>query len=327
MIDLPKVNWTDMFLVSGSPEKSFLQDAVSSSLTRLNAPELRAGVESLISTMTNAHKKAGGVQDFRLDKADVPELGMGFRVSVRETMNGRVFVCRRFPYPPSTLSRLGFRPSVIKSLLDEDSSQHGLVLFTGRTGSGKSTAAAAYLKDWLKRFGGVAWTVENPVEIALEGEHGENGQCFQVEVSDDDDFGPEIHATLRDLPRVILVGEVRNGVHTSFSPGARAALHAASTGHLVVGTMHANDIESSIASLISMIERDDAAEHVAMNLRAVLNLSLTTDDASGKRMLHVDPLILNGENADKIRANIRDRKLKMLSSEIEAQRRMYSDAF
>jgi twitching motility protein PilT len=319
MSDLNQIPWTDFFLVGYDPNRSFFQDAATAQTSRI-PPDLLDQVSKDAVALSVNH---GDAPDFRANIFG----GIQVRVERRRTIKGEVFVCRRFPFPPRSMSEIGIEPGLIREMLNPAREQNRMMLFVGRTGSGKTTMASAFVKDWLRKFGGVGWTIENPIEIALQDEdYGENGACFQVEVASDDDFGVAIRDTMRSLPRLIFVGELRSGESVDLSPGARAAIHAATTGHIVVATMHANDIVSAMHSLVSLVG-ESAREQVADALAGVFKTTLTAGEIPNRRVLRLDPLFIQGETAESIRSHIRKGDYHMLTSEIERQKRMFSPIF
>lgn len=248
--------------------------------------------------------------DFRVDFD-----GIRLRVERMDTAGGSgrqesVYVCRRFRDKPSKLPELGFPDPIVKRLLAPDT-RNGLIIFMGKTGSGKTTAASAFVVDWLSSHGGVCWTVENPVEIQLQGRWGK-GVCYQTEALDDHGFGDVIIKMMRASLNLMLIGEIRE------EGAARAAQFAAMSGHLVVTTFHANDIVSGLARF-SGLARDTG--YLAEAVRAVLHLQLK-ERPGGGQVLVVEPLWVSGQGEDGIRSTIRSGNFQLLKSEIDRQRRM-----
>jgi len=244
--------------------------------------------------------------DFKVDFE-----GMRLRVQRMDTPNGSIYVCRRYLMPPDSLSALGFPTQVSRHLLGKDM-KNGLILFTGSPGSGKTTTAMALLIELLKLYGGVCWTVENPVEINISGRHGK-GICYQTEALDDSGFGKAIVSMKRASPNFILVGEIRD------EDAARQALIAALSGRLVISTFHANNVTEGLEGYASLISNRNG---LASAIRAVIHLELKprpSSPNSDEKMLEVQPLLLNGA-AESLRAAIRDGNFHMLKSEIERQR-------
>ena len=138
------------------------------------------------------------------------------------------------------LTKLGFEQEQLKVFQSALKMPQGLLLITGPTGSGKTTTIYSGLAELNKPEKNIQ-TAEDPVEFNLDG-------INQVQVNADIGFGfPEaLRAFLRQDPEVIMVGEIRD-LET-----ALIAFKAASTGHLVVSTLHTNDSTSTVTRLIDM---------------------------------------------------------------------------
>jgi type II secretory ATPase GspE/PulE/Tfp pilus assembly ATPase PilB-like protein len=115
---------------------------------------------------------------------------------------------------------------------------NGLIITTGPTGSGKTTALYAFLRE-THQEGVKIITIENPVEYKIEG-------IVQTQTSDDYTFSSGLRAILRQDPDVIMVGEIRD------REVAETAMHAAQTGHLVFSTLHANSAVAAFPRLIDL---------------------------------------------------------------------------
>ncbi len=153
----------------------------------------------------------------------------------------------------ATLDTLGMPAAMTSRLRAVLASPHGLVLVTGPTGSGKSTTLYAALRQIDARTLNVL-TVEDPVEQSL-------ADISQVQVSERLGFAGTLRAFLRHDPDVILVGEIRD------RDTAQTALQAATTGHMVLSTLHTNHAPGAITRLIDL-----GAERylIAATLRAVI---------------------------------------------------------
>lgn len=316
---LSEAVWCDLFLAQ-DPEACLLREAPDSLALRTVAPELREDLLRLRDMVVSAVSGAGGT-DFRVDWE-----GLRLRVERMDAVGGAVYVCRRLSAVVARLEDLGFPGALAARLLDPKI-RDGLVLFMGRTGAGKTTVAASYVARVLAQRGGTCWTVENPVEMPLQGPHGD-GWCYQTEVHDDSGFGPAIKRILRASPNLILIGEIRDG------GGAIDVMHAALSGHLVVATLHANDIVTGLSRIARM---SGDGGYLADALRAAVHLRLVVQDReSGRaaptpppgmvtthppRVLNVEPLLLTGPETDGVRSAIRNGEYHMLKSEIERQRR------
>ena len=115
---------------------------------------------------------------------------------------------------------------------------NGLIITTGPTGSGKTTALYAFLKE-AHNDGVKIITIENPVEYKLEG-------IVQTQTGEDYTFASGLRAILRQDPDIIMVGEIRD------REVAETAIHAAQTGHLVFTTLHTNSAVAGFPRLIDL---------------------------------------------------------------------------
>lgn len=128
---------------------------------------------------------------------------------------------------------------IMKRVIDEELKKpNGLIITTGPTGSGKTTALYTFLKETHKE-GVKIITIENPVEYKIEG-------IVQTQTSDSYTFANGLRAILRQDPDIILVGEIRD------REVAETAIHAAQTGHLVFSTLHTNSAVGGFPRLIDL---------------------------------------------------------------------------
>jgi twitching motility protein PilT len=153
----------------------------------------------------------------------------------------------------------------------------GLVLVTGMTGSGKSTSVAS-LVDWINANKGVhILSIEDPVEYV---HHSKSAVISQREVGRDvATFNEGIRAALRHDPDVIFIGEMRD------PDTIRAAISAASTGHLVISTLHANtssEVINRIVSFFDPVERDLVKLQLRDCVRCVINQRLLPRIGGGR---------------------------------------------
>jgi type II secretory ATPase GspE/PulE/Tfp pilus assembly ATPase PilB-like protein len=161
-----------------------------------------------------------------------------YRVATQPTIWGENMVLRILEQStPPRLDALGFEEPQLVRLRRLLQSPQGLLLVTGPTGSGKTTTLYAVLQD-LRSPEIKILTAENPVEYANDGI-----QQSQVNDAIGDTFAAFVRAFMRQDPDVILVGEIRD------EPTAEAALRAALTGHLVLSTVHANDVFGAVRRL------------------------------------------------------------------------------
>jgi len=126
---------------------------------------------------------------------------------------------------------------------------NGIILVTGATGSGKTTSLAAFLNEINEKRSAHVVTLEDPVEYI----HSQKTATFnQREMGTDfDEFASGLRAALRQAPKIILVGEMRD------RETVEIALSAAETGHLVLSTLHTVDAGQTINRIIGMFDIDE----------------------------------------------------------------------
>lgn len=185
-----------------------------------------------------------------------------FRVERSMTITGIQYCIRKMPKAVPDFDKLGYRKEIINYLSSLGRSS-GLILWAGSTGSGKTTSISSLLKDFLMKEGGFAYTIEDPSEMPLDGEYtalnGSFGLCKQTQPINNN-WGDSLKSALRSKPRYILVGEIR-------SPDAASeCLRAATSGHLVLSTIHANNISDAINSIVKYASSSDMSEDLAYDL-------------------------------------------------------------
>jgi twitching motility protein PilT len=180
--------------------------------------------------------------------------------------------------------------------------RNGIVLVTGATGTGKSTSLAAMLEYINEKKSVHIVTLEDPIEY----QHPHKKATFnQRELGIDfDSFANGLRAALRQAPKVILVGEMRD------RDSIEIALSAAETGHLVVSTLHTIDAGSTINRILGMFPKEEENQiriRLADTIRWIVCQRLLPK-ADGGRIasfeilgsnLRVRDIILNGESEDK----------------------------
>lgn len=178
-------------------------------------------------------------QDGRMKVKTRAGAEIDFRVNCLPTMFGEKVVLRLLDKSnlQVDMTKLGFEQSEFQVFLDAIHQPQGMVLITGPTGSGKTTTIYSALNELNKPDVNVS-TAEDPVEYNLDGIN-----QVQVQPSIGFTFSEALRAFLRQDPEVIMVGEIRD------LDTAEIAYKAASTGHLVVSTLHTNDAASTISRL------------------------------------------------------------------------------
>lgn len=188
--------------------------------------------------------------------------GYFFRVERTVSMYGVMFCMRKMPRNVPDMSSLGYPVALVKYLISLGNAS-GLILLGGATGSGKTTTISSLLREYLINNGGFAYTIEDPFEMPLDGEYhaanGSVGLCKQTQPQNDN-WGASLRSALRSRPRYIMVGEIRT------PEAASECLRAATSGHLVLSTIHANNVSDAIDALIKHASGGEMSEDLAFDL-------------------------------------------------------------
>jgi twitching motility protein PilU len=209
-----------------------------------------------------------------------PNLGR-FRVNIFRQRGYFGMVLRQIKIYIKTIDELTL-PQIFKTL---GMTKRGLVLVAGRTGSGKSTTLAAIIDYRNANATGHIVTIEDPVEFVHEHKQ---SIVTQREVGiDTHGYASALKHTLRQAPDVILIGEIRD-VETM-----EAAIDYAETGHLCLGTIHANNANQCIERVMNFFPPERHLQiylQLSLNLRAILSQRLLPS-VSGARVAAVEILI------------------------------------
>jgi Tfp pilus assembly pilus retraction ATPase PilT len=237
--------------------------------------------------------------------------GVRLRAAKLETAGGKIWAAmRRINDRPPTLDKLGFIPQ-LAAFLRTLGKRDGLTLICGATGNGKTTTSSSLLLDFLNNYGGVAFTIEDPVEYCMEGRQGKAGYCYQSEVREESEWGMMLKRALRWHPRYIFVGEIRT------PDAANQLLRAATSGHNVLATMHAGSMEEALEGLLQLAEvelGERAPMLLAAGLAAIVHQNLTTVGISASFMV-TEP----DNSGSPIRALIRERRIGQTRSIADQQ--------
>jgi twitching motility protein PilT len=215
-----------------------------------------------------------------------------FRVNIMRQLNGMGAVFRAIPSQALTLDQLDM-PTAVRQLCHAVS---GLILVTGKTGSGKSTSLAAMIDDINKRIKGHILTVEDPIEFVHARR---NCLISQREIGvHAPSFAAALHSALREDPDVILVGELRDLETMSM------AVTAAEMGILVMGTLHTNGAGPTVDRLVNAFPADKQSHVRTMlstSLRGVMSQQLLRKADGSGRVAAMEILINTPATANLIR--------------------------
>jgi twitching motility protein PilT len=236
--------------------------------------------------------------------------GLGrFRVNLHRTRRGAAAALRVLPKRIPPLSELGLP----EMLYDLTRSARGLVLITGPTGSGKTTTLAALIDRMNRTEKRHIVTIEDPVEY----EHAHALSLVeQVEVGvDAPGFAAALVSALRQDPDVILVGEMRDLETT------RTAVTAAETGHLVLTTLHTNDVPQTINRIVDIFppeQQVQVRQQLSLALSAIVCQQLVPKKNGSGRALAVEIAVAT----DSLRAHIRRGSFHQLHQEMTLGKRL-----
>jgi twitching motility protein PilT len=221
-----------------------------------------------------------------------------FRVNIFSQRGNYSIVLRQLATKIPTFGDMNL-PEAFHKMAEE---KNGIILVTGATGSGKSTSLAALLNDINERKSVHIITLEDPVEFS----HPHKKATFnQREMGNDfDTFASGLRAALRQAPKVILVGEMRD------RETVEIALSAAETGHLVVSTLHTVDAGQTINRILGMFSSEEETQiriRLADTVRWIACQRLLPKEGGGRvaafevmgSNMRVRDTILNGESDGK----------------------------
>jgi twitching motility protein PilT len=282
-------NASDLHLKVGRPPTL----RVNGDLSPLALPPMRPeDLKSLAEQVMTPKQVKEFAENKEADFAiGVPGIGR-FRVNVYQQRGTIAYALRSIPYQAKTIDELNL-PKVVEEV---SLRPRGLVLVTGITGSGKSTALAAMIQHINEKRHANIITIEDPIEFL----HRDiNCHINQREVgTDTGSFTQALRRVLRQDPDVILIGEIRD-IDT-----LDTALKAADTGHLVFSTLHTTDATQTINRVLSFYPPHQQAEvrfALSTALQAVVSLRLVPRADKPGRIPASEILINTAAVRDQIR--------------------------
>ncbi|MCO4769562.1 MAG: PilT/PilU family type 4a pilus ATPase [Deltaproteobacteria bacterium] len=287
---------TDMHITPRFPPTLRVDNVFQPSQARQLSPE---EVERLLYSILSPRERAHFEEESSVDLSyQVENLGR-FRINVFRQMYGMSAAIRLISGSIGSLDELHLPPE----LLWITSQDTGLVLFTGPTGSGKSTTMAALIEQMNRTRQLHVLTLEAPIEYLFS-----NQKCLiqQREVgTHTKSFEQGLKDALRENPDVIMVGELRD------YETVQMAMSASETGHLILATMHAATTNNAISRLIDVFPdslKDGARAMISDVLTGVVNMRLLTH-SSGRGLVPVVEMLKNNHA---VAATIREGKMHQL---------------
>jgi twitching motility protein PilT len=293
---------SDLHFIAGDPPRIRLYGDISPLRQERLAPELvKAALYEIMPKPALDRFESKDGADFAYS---MPERGR-FRVNVMRQVNGMGAVFRAIPSKALTMDELKL-PESVRQL---SRANNGLILVTGKTGSGKSTTLAAMIDDINRRVKGHILTIEDPIEFVHE-----RKSCLisQREIGvHAPSFAAALHSALREDPDVILVGELRDLETMSI------AVTAAEMGILVMGTLHTNGAAPTVDRMVNAFPSDKQSHVRTMlstSLRGVVSQQLL-QRADKKGRVAALEILINTPAASNL---IRQGKLDQLENTMQA---------
>jgi twitching motility protein PilT len=249
-------------------------------------------VEEMMKELMPEELQQGYLKSGGADFAVLASSGDRFRVNVFRSDGEMHAALRRIQHDIPDFERLNL-PPIYRDTISK--SNDGLILVSGVTGSGKSSTMAAML-DFINAHRSMhVITIEDPIEFRFTSKH---SIISQREIgSDVPDFAEALRYVVRQDPDCILIGELRDK-HTIL-----AAIQAAETGHLVMGSLHCSDAEQTFSRILEFFPHDEHAfirSSLANSLRAIMCQRLLPGNVEGTRFPATEVLLANAIVKEKI---------------------------
>nr|MBO2513533.1 type IV pili twitching motility protein PilT [Gammaproteobacteria bacterium] len=293
---------SDLHLIAGDPPRMRVHgDLITVENQKLDPQVLHAELFKLMSRPAIEQFERQDAADFAYTIPDVAR----FRVNVFRHLHGIGAVFRAIPTTALTLEQLGM-PPVVHSL---SRANRGLILVTGKTGSGKSTTLAAMIDAINSRLKGHIITIEDPIEFVHQ-----RKMCLisQREVGvHSPSFSAALHSALREDPDAILVGELRDLETMSI------AMTAAEMGILVMGTLHTNGAAATVDRVVNIFpadKQDHVRNMLSTSLRGVISQQLVKKKDGSGRVAALEIMV----NTPAVANLIRQGKLEQLENVLQS---------
>jgi len=287
--EMVRKNGSDLLLKVGRPPTIRVNgELMSIEVPPLRPEDLKALAEQIMTPRQVKEFAEKKEADFAIG---VPGVGR-FRTNIYQQRGTLAFAFRAIPYEVKTIRELRL-PTVLEEIAVRP---RGLVLVTGITGSGKSTALAAMINHVNQNRRVNVITIEDPIEFL---HRDQLANISQREVGSDTlSFAAALRHVLRQDPDVILIGEIRD------MDTLDTALKAADTGHLVFSTLHTTDATQTINRVISFYpphQHQEIRSLLSTALQAVVCLRLVPKKDGSGRVPAAEVLINTAAVADNIR--------------------------
>ncbi|MEO0364322.1 MAG: type IV pilus twitching motility protein PilT [Pseudomonadota bacterium] len=302
LLETVKSGGSDLHFMAGDPARMRVHGELRAmGNSNLTQPHVE---DALFEIMSPSVKRLFNKENSADFAYEIPGVSR-FRVNVLRQLNGMGAVLRAIPSQTKTLEELNM-PAAVKNLCRQP---QGLILVTGKTGSGKSTTLAAMIDELNDRLKGHILTIEDPIEFV----HRRKGCLIsQREIGKHSkSFADALHSAMREDPDVILVGEMRDLETISI------AVTAAEMGILVMGTLHTNGAAPTIDRIINSFPSEKQAQIRTMlstSLRGVVSQQLVPTKGKPGRVAALEIMI----NTPAISNLIRQGKIDQLENAIQS---------
>jgi len=293
---------SDLHFISGDPVRARVHGTLQVLIDeQLTTEDVDVTMLEIMDGNTQKTFHQTDSADFAYEIPDVSR----FRVNVFRHINGIGAIFRAIPSKAMTLDELDM-PDAVRQLCRHT---QGMILVTGKTGSGKSTTLAAMIDEMNKRLKGHILTIEDPIEFV----HKAQGCLIsQREVGvHSPSFAEALHSALREDPDVVLVGEMRDLETISI------AVTAAEMGILVMGTLHTNGAAPTVDRIINSFPADKQSHirtMISTSLRGVVSQQLLPTIHKPGRAAALEIMI----NTPAVSNLIRQGKLDQLETAIQS---------
>ncbi len=294
---------SDLFITAGFPPAF----KIDGKMTPVSQQSLTAQHTEMLAKAIMNEKQVGEFEASQECNFAISPAGIGrFRVNAFVQQQRIGMVLRTITTKIPEFDDLAL-PQVLKEVV---MSKRGLVIFVGGTGSGKSTSMAALIGHRNKNSYGHIITIEDPVEYVHEHI---NCVITQREVGvDTESWEAALKNTLRQAPDVILIGEIRD------RETMEHAIAFAETGHLCMGTLHANSANQALDRIINFFPEERRAQllmDLSLNLRSLVAQRLIPAKDSKGRVAAIEVLLNSPLISDLIfKGNVHEIKTIMKSS-------------
>jgi twitching motility protein PilT len=295
-------NGSDLHFIAGDPARVRQYGELKALAPEpLNAEVVKTTLYEIMPKLSVERFEAKDGTDFAYS---IPEVAR-FRVNIMRQLNGMGAVFRVIPSRAKTAEEL----KLPQSVRDLSKANNGLILVTGKTGSGKSTTLAAMIDEINSREKGHILTIEDPIEFVHQRK---NCLISQREIGvHAASFASALNSALREDPDVILVGELRDLETMSI------AVTAAEMGILVMGTLHTNGAAPTVDRLVNAFPADKQPHVRTMlstSLRGVVSQQLIPKADKQGRVAALEILI----NTPAVSNLIRQGKMDQLENAMQS---------